>query len=224
MRGAPIVGKRFGKLLVVEDLGIPAGTRDRQSRAECDCGGGKVALAGNLRHGRTTSCGCREHQPFHQSQIRQVACCKNCRWAWRPSRRTINEPCPHCGLVKDVRIPRSRKLDDAGRASIKRWISKNPDHSTRAGRALRQTAILLVGKGVLECTRCHCDRPELLEINHINGGGKAEARKSAPFYRAIAQLRRTTDDLELLCKPCNAIHALEMVHGPLPMKVIWSGQ
>ncbi|MES0071895.1 hypothetical protein [Mesorhizobium sp. M0058] len=224
MKGIPIVGKRFGKLLVVEDLGIPVGTKDRRFRAKCDCGGEKIAMSGNLRHGRTTSCGCREHQPFHKSKIREVARCKNCHWAWKPNGRWINEPCPRCSFIKDVRVPRTRKLDDAGRTSLKRWIAKNPGHSTRHSRGMRQTAILLVGKGVLQCVRCGCDRTELLEINHINGGGTVESRKSMTFYRALAALRRKTDDLELLCKPCNAIHALEMVHGPLPMKVIWSGQ
>lgn len=48
-------------------------------------------------------------------------------------------------------------------------------------------------------------------------------RDSVPwFYREIAKLRRAVDDLELLCRPCNAIHYLELKHGPLPFRVVWS--
>jgi hypothetical protein len=34
--------------------------------------------------------------------------------------------------------------------------------------------------------------------------------------------KRTTEDLELLCRPCNALHWLEMKYGPLPMRVVWT--
>jgi len=47
-------------------------------------------------------------------------------------------------------------------------------------------------------------------------------KKSMRFYFDIASGKRKTDDLELLCKPCNAIHCLELKHGPLPMKVVWN--
>ena len=35
-------------------------------------------------------------------------------------------------------------------------------------------------------------------------------------------LKRTVDDLELLCRPCNAVHALELLHDPLPFVVVWN--
>jgi len=68
-----------------------------------------------------------------------------------------------------------------------------------------------------------CDRSELLEINHKEGGGGKELRGTGhKFYREIAKLRRAVDDLELLCRPCNAIHYLELKYGPLPFRVVWS--
>ncbi len=44
------------------------------------------------------------------------------------------------------------------------------------------------------------------------------------FYRDIALMRRTVEDLELLCKPCNAVHALELKHGQLPFRVVWEAR
>ena len=45
--------------------------------------------------------------------------------------------------------------------------------------------------------------------------------KGTQLYHDIASGKRKTDDLELLCKPCNAIHYLELKFGKLPMRVIW---
>jgi len=45
---------------------------------------------------------------------------------------------------------------------------------------------------------------------------KAIARRFNPWKRAA--------ELELLCKPCNAVHALELKHGHLPFRVIWEGK
>jgi hypothetical protein len=78
------------------------------------------------------------------------------------------------------------------------------------------------GKAAIACVRCGCDRPELLEINHKNGGGRKDL-VGKWFYRAIVKLERDTGDLELLCRPCNAIHYLELKHGPLPFRMTWEG-
>lgn len=52
-----LVGKRFGKLVVLERV-----KNDRFNhvnyRCKCDCGGEAIVDAGNLRRGNTNSCGC----------------------------------------------------------------------------------------------------------------------------------------------------------------------
>src|SRR3990167_3632980 len=62
MRPYPdIIGKRFGKLTVVERVGSrPVSAKSTESlwRCRCDCGGERITPAGPLRYGRTTSCGC----------------------------------------------------------------------------------------------------------------------------------------------------------------------
>lgn len=97
-----------------------------------------------------------------------------------------------------------------------------PGYSRENGRRVRKTALLLVGGGIVRCVRCGCDRAELIEINHKNGGGAKEIKgKGSRMVRDIALLRRAVGDLELLCKPCNAVHALELKHGPLPFVITW---
>lgn len=52
-----MIGIRFGKLIVVEQLAsTPAGLRRWLCR--CDCGGTHIATTNNLNSGKTTNCGC----------------------------------------------------------------------------------------------------------------------------------------------------------------------
>jgi predicted RNA-binding Zn-ribbon protein involved in translation (DUF1610 family) len=163
---------------------------------------------------------CRQEAP---RALREVASCRGCGWAWRPATGRNNEPCPHCGKNKDVRLRPSAPRNLAG---LQAWRDRNPKHSTKASRLSRHSALLLIGCGRIACVRCGCDREALIEINHKEGGGAQELKKggSQQFYRDIALLRRPVDDLELLCKPCNAVHALELLHGPLPFRVVWGSE
>jgi len=54
-----LVGRRYGKLTVVELLGSDA-QGQRQWRCRCDCGGTRIVTTGNLNAGRTTNCGCKK--------------------------------------------------------------------------------------------------------------------------------------------------------------------
>lgn len=88
----------------------------------------------------------------------------------------------------------------------------------------------------IKCVRCGCTDIRFLEINHKNGGGNKESigngsrsnRKGlmgTDWYHAIITGKRKTDDLELLCRPCNHIHFLEQKYGEkIPLKVKWNPQ
>lgn len=57
MKGNDLTNRRFGRLKVTE----PAGTDAKGNRlwlCRCDCGKETIVLAGNLKAGRTRSCGC----------------------------------------------------------------------------------------------------------------------------------------------------------------------
>ena len=55
-----MVGRRYGKLVVVEEAGTfekPNGKKSRLFKCKCDCGEYKIANGRNLRQGSPKSCG-----------------------------------------------------------------------------------------------------------------------------------------------------------------------
>jgi len=75
-----------------------------------------------------------------------------------------------------------------------------------------------------ECVRCGCTDFRFLEINHKNGSKNEHMlwKSGTGLTRSIVKGWRKTDDLELLCRPCNHIHFLEMKYNEkIPMKVVW---
>ena len=155
--------------------------------------------------------------------IKPVVTCSACLFAWKPKGDRTTEKCPSCGKRRDVR-KREYKPDLEG---LKAWRKKNPGYATKYSRRYREIAMQVIGHGKTECVRCGCDDKRLLEINHKNGGGGKEmeaGKKSHQFYRNIARLKRGTDDLELLCRVCNAHHYLETRYGELPFLVVWGAK
>lgn len=65
-RRKSIVGERFGRLVVLEML---YGYKNKQTYCSCicDCGNTKIIYAGNLKAGRSKSCGCGEIEARYQS-------------------------------------------------------------------------------------------------------------------------------------------------------------
>ena len=88
------------------------------------------------------------------------------------------------------------------------------DWSKKQGLELKLRALQIVsGAGVPCCSNCGCNDIRALELNHKYGGGTAERKKfklqGYLFHRAIISGARKVDDLEVLCKVCNAVHCLE---------------
>lgn len=52
------IGQRFGRLVVLEDIGKPEDKTHYYYKVKCDCGVTKIARATALAHGRIRSCGC----------------------------------------------------------------------------------------------------------------------------------------------------------------------
>src|SRR3990167_217710 len=146
-------------------------------------------------------------EPSQPSSPRKTVLRCKCGWNWKRTTNRSMQSCPRCGNLIDTRLRRAT----GSLESLKAWHAAHPKAATMAGRRLRLRVLLLVGKGQMQCTKCGCNKPGLLEINHINGGGSKEyhaAGGSGGMYRAIANLERSTEDLELLCKVCNARHYL----------------
>ena len=88
----------------------------------------------------------------------------------------------------------------------------------------RLRVLNIISNGNPICNRCGCSDTRLLEINHINGGGSQENKHGSGvtnFLNDIYNGKRKTDDLEILCRVCNARHYLELKYGKLPYKIIF---
>lgn len=102
----------------------------------------------------------------------------------------------------------------------RRWRAKHP------GQYRASQLALLGGK----CARCGVTDHRVLDVNHVNGGGTKEAKRFGgryrgnKFYCAILDGRRTTTDLNLLCRPCNLIDHVERVFPDLKgaAHVVWT--
>jgi len=169
-------------------------------------------------------------------KLKSELLCRKCGAAWKYTGDTISTSCPYCGAFKDARDRTGYKSPNHNqrKGNLIDWYSERENRLARGAKhraLLRKRVFFRICNSIIpSCVRCGCNDPRFLEINHKNGGGAREVRKansrsnaSNRFYYDIASGVRSTDDLELLCKPCNAIHALEMRFGPLPMHVIWSG-
>lgn len=158
--------------------------------------------------------------PARKNPLKGVVSCRGCDWTWKPYSGRSNEPCPQCQRVRRVTVRNYEARKNV--AAISDFRKANPGYSSEWERRYRRRAVMLVGRGAVACVQCGCDRPEMLEINHINGGGGLELKGSGhKMYRDIARMIRPVDDLNLLCRPCNAVHYLELKFGPLPFKIMW---
>ena len=123
-----------------------------------------------------------------------------------------------------VKITRaSKKIEDRYGGMKMFWVTR----PTKEKRELYQSEKMRAWKMIqdkIECIRCGCNDIRFLEINHINGGGGKEAKiRRFGIVKSILLHERDTDDLELLCRPCNHIHYLELKFGEkIPLKVVFN--
>lgn len=119
---------------------------------------------------------------------------------------------------------KKKKLSD------RKWREAHPEKYKeiwkRTNREYKIKVLAAVSGGKIRCANCGCDQVEFLEVNHINGGGAREYKhggNNKKMYAAILSGERDTCDLNILCKPCNNLHYLELKFGKLPYEIIWKG-
>lgn len=124
---------------------------------------------------------------------------------------------------KDVEMKRNYYVRNA--EHLREYARNYRQRHSKRFELLRQHALVIVGRGSVRCIKCGCDDPTLIEINHINGGGKAERRllSSQAIHTRIIDGRRSIDDLDLRCRVCNLLHYLEMKYGISNYDVTWRG-
>lgn len=101
------------------------------------------------------------------------------------------------------------------REQQRRWTRNNRKKKREWNKNLRKKVIKKLGG---KCVYCGCDDYDALEINHKNGGGYKEKKVKyngsyRSFLYAILNGSRPTDDLEIACKVCNALHCLVELKG-----------
>ena len=76
MKLVDLAGKKFGKLTVIERIAtrhFPTGGQGIVYLCECECGTQITVLAGNLRTGHTTSCGCVQRETRKKAHTKHGA-------------------------------------------------------------------------------------------------------------------------------------------------------
>ena len=141
---------------------------------------------------------CKKYYETHKEQHREYA------RKWEKAHR--NEP-----KYKEYSRLKSKKWHDAD-------INRAREVYKRHNRKLKLIALQTISK-VNEpfCVRCGCKDLRLLETNHKNGNGTKDINcytgRGSGFNRAIIKGIRKVDDLEVLCKVCNAWHYVEQKFG-----------
>ena len=115
-----------------------------------------------------------------------------------------------------------RQFQESQRAARERYYASHPERlkqiriNTRLKKKVK-VLTLISGSNLPVCEWCGCDDIRALEANHKNGGGSRERItrvgpgnyiRSVDLYRKILTGNREVGDLNVLCRPCNALEYL----------------
>ena len=165
-----------------------------------------------------------------KSKLKKRIVCKQCFNVFQNESLKIRAECPFCHKIIDARIRTeySKNYNKKHPERAKKYKEYDKKYKRERGMILRKR-IRMVNFNIISgsnpiCANCGCNDVRLLEINHINGGGNKElqnGKNTNSFAWDIYMGRRTTNDLNLLCRPCNSIHYLELKYGKLAYKIRW---
>lgn len=129
-------------------------------------------------------------------------------------------PCMRCGKT----IPAVRRGSGVTLCS-EECVTLNDKDAQRSFRFRRRMSIFdkLGGR---KCIYCGCNDVVVLEINHRNGGGCRELRAAAGsnFIQRIFYGKRKIDDLEVVCRVCNAWHYAKTKNPKGSWVITWRQQ
>jgi hypothetical protein len=158
--------------------------------------------------------------------------------------------CGRCGIILDDGnwYPSARRQNwnickSCNTKYAREWVSKNKEKRRKQQRVayarnsthyreIARRSRLTQKLGAMEilggarCVNCGCDDLRILEINHKNGGGSKEYKQVKAghrFHYLIRSRKRSTTDLEVRCRVCNALDYIERIHPELKgrIKVRW---
>lgn len=73
------------------------------------------------------------------------------------------------------------------------------------------------------CANCRCNDFSILEINHINGGGRKALKRTQnrQLYWQIVNDKVDLNEYNVLCRVCNALHYVQDILGIEGHTVSW---
>ena len=132
-------------------------------------------------------------------------------------RQTALRHCKFCGGD----IPKERRKSGVQFCSVGCCTKNNRQNSNLMRRERRLRVLGMIGP--LQCVYCGCNTIGALEINHKNGGGCKENKGAGSVtVNNVYFGRRKTDDLEIVCRVCNAWHYISRKIGEDRWKITWS--
>ena len=165
-----------------------------------------------------------------KSKLKKRIVCKKCYIVFNNKSTKIRTSCPNCGNIIDARIRTewAREYNKKHPERIKNYKLYDKKYKRERGKICRErvkkVVFNIISNNNPVCANCGCDDLRLLEINHIKGGGNKELKKGKNtnvFMWNIYMGRRKTNDLNLLCRVCNALHYLELKYGKTGHRVIY---
>lgn len=118
-----------------------------------------------------------------------------------------------------------RKYMTDWRKQRKESADYNPEEERRKWREqhrkVRERAMERLGGK--QCSNCGCDDFSILEINHINGGGRIALKTTSnrQLYLDIVKDRVDLKEYNVLCRVCNALHYVQDILDIEGHKVLW---
>lgn len=121
---------------------------------------------------------------------------------------------PYWRVAAELHVCKTTAQNYCNPESFKEYRRTHPDpgHNERSRRSQSRLRPKVVAMLSGKCVRCGNTDLQVLQINHINHGGRAESRKYSGFvgmYRAIIKGERSIEDLNVLCANCNTIYEYE---------------
>jgi protein-arginine kinase activator protein McsA len=165
-----------------------------------------------------------------KAKLKKRIICKKCFIVFENISLKNLTDCPNCGKIIDARIrtEESRiynKKNPDRLLKYKQYDKTNKKERGKISRErVRKVVFNLLSNNNPICENCNCDDVRLLEVNHKNGGGSQElkgGKDTNKFMWDIYMGRRKTEDLNLLCRVCNALHYLELKYGKTKHTIIY---
>lgn len=143
------------------------------------------------------------------------------------------KPCKKCGISQTLdEFHRHPYTKDGHKATCKSCLRQHYQENReelikQSGQRQSEWRKRAIDKlGGPRCRECGCDVYDILEINHVNGGGNVDRKEngmvSGKLWRAIALELRDLSEFEVLCRMCNQKHYVETLLGVQGFTVAYS--